>query len=612
MSLIKNHTWKGLAVVAAMLLSVGLMSIQTASAAVTVTTVPAISIDRAVKAVTGGSAPAMTAVGNIVLSGVGGDFSAGGTVILTAPTGWVFDTTAAAVSVTPTGGVNVGGGVNLVQTYTAVAGTLTITATAPATGAATLTIAGLSIQPSALTSNPGAIAISGTAGVTGTAANIGMGAVATVITTNSTSVLSDGSTAATLTIVVRNATGVLISNMVVTLTTSRGTLSATSSTTTTTSVNTGSTGSITNSFRGNGTTGTVAITGTTAAPNASVGTLTTISVVSPSTSPTGIKFFSANNSAHVAAALQSVYTSPVVGARIRFQVTDGAGNGVNGQLVQVTVDKGNVVQGDSSGVPTATNTPGSCAGNNVSASDTSAGPLTIDGTDYDGMVVFTVCAKSGVVGPVKVTAKNLSTNMPDATTTVTTAGPPNKIETTTTGGSITATIKDKDGNEVADGTTITFNVPSFTGTVAPTCTVITNGKAAASAAFSGTGGQVLITVFINDSGAPNSSTCGALGNSAVVAATVTVGAGATPTPGAAGILGTLPTSGKFGLIGVASATTVDALIAAATTGGCNVTSLSITSSGSFLVHIKGAPAAVNTAFAGTAAVPAGGAGLLCG
>jgi adhesin/invasin len=615
LSFIKKHTWKGLTVAAAMLLSVGLMNVQTAQAAYTISVVGSATVNVPVTAQTG-TAPAFTAVSNATVTAVGGDFPNGSTVILTAPTGWRFDVTST-ITATPSGGaVNLGGGAGAAAAVTPTATTATWTSTAATATAITVTFSNITIQPTTTTSNPGAITLSGTAGLSGVAATIGNSAVATVITTNTNSVLSDGSTSATLSITVRAANGAIIPNMVVSLTTNRGTLSASSSTTSSISVNTGPTGTVTNTFRGNGTTGTVAITGTTAAPNASVGTLTTIVVVSPSTSPTGVKFFSANNSAHVAASAQNVYTTPTLATRIRFQVTDGAGNGVNGQLVQVTVDKGNVVQGDFSGNPTAGNSPGTCAGNNVSASDTSTGPLTIDGVDYDGIVVFTVCARPGqAAGPIKVTAKNLSTTMADATTNVTSAGVPNRIEATTTGGAVTVTIKDKDGNEAADGTTVSFGVPAFTGTVAPVCSFTVNGKATASAAFSGTGGQVLITVFINDSGTGNSSTCAALGNAAAVATTVTVGAGAPVPGGPSVILGTVPSAGRFGLIGVASATTVDALVAAARTAGCSVVSLSITSSAAasgWLIHIVGAPGAVNTAFPGTAAVPAGGAGLNCG
>jgi hypothetical protein len=225
--------------------------------------------------------------------------------------------------------------------------------------------------------------------------------------------------------------------------------------------------------------------------------------------------------------------------------------------------------------------------------------VNIDGTDYNGIVESTVCAAPGVVGPIKVTAKNLSTTMTDATTTLTSAGVPNKITATTTGGAVTVTITDKDGNEVAEGTTVAFNVPAFTGTVAPTCTTTTNGKASASAAFSGTGGQVLVTVFINDTGDQPASTCAALGSSAAVATTVNVGAGGGTTPpagGGAGFVGTVPARGSIALLVTAGTTNAASLASALTAAGCPPESIAILEGGVWKIFIPGAPAVVNAAF----------------
>jgi hypothetical protein len=347
-------------------------------------------------------------------------------------------------------------------------------------------------------------------------------------------------------------------------------------------------------FRGNGSTGSAQITATTAAPNQAVATFNA-TVGTTNTSPTQIKFLSANNGAHVAASSTSTYTSPTVGSRVRFQVTNSNGDGVNGQLIQATVDKGYVSAGD-----TSTPLPGSCNGTNTTDSQSSA-TITIDGTQTDGVVEFTVCAKSGTTGTINVTAHNLSTSMTDAKTTVTSAGVPSKVETTVTGNSVTAKVTDKDGNEAADGTVVVFTVPAFTGSVAPTCGTTSSGKVSASAAFSTTGGQVLVTVFINDSGNQPAASCngGAVANGTVAAATASVNVGngtGTGTGTGAGFTGTAPARGSIGLLVTAGATNAASLVSALGTAGCPVESLAILEGGVWKIYINGAPAVVNAAF----------------
>jgi hypothetical protein len=610
---LKKHTWKGLAVVAAMLLSVGLMQAQTAFAAATVTTLG----NTTIPLYTNSGAPAVAAGTGVIGTPAGGSFTTvnpigitlgaagdlAGNITLTAPAGWGFGGTLPAPSSTAPG---VTFGVHVYAAYGS-ANTATITVTAANTGPGILTIAGLQLKPvdSGATSVTGNITMSAVGGLpagtnvaTITPAQTGILIYSGATTAPAvTTVTSDGTTSVGLTFNVRSAANAQVVNTVVNVTVSRGTLSVTSNTTSSTSCSTGSTGSsCTLTFRGNGTTGTAQVTATTAAPNEAVATYN-LTVGSATTTPTAIKHFSTNNSGHVAASIDNTYTTPALAARVRFQVTGGSGTGVNSELIQATVDKGYIAQGDSSANPTAGNQPGSCSGNNTTASDTSHGPVSIDGTDHDGIVEFTVCAKSGTTGPIKVTAKNLSTTMTDASTTVLAAGVPNKIETTVSGGAVTVTVKDKDGNEVADGTTVSFGVPAFTGTVAPTCTTTTNGKATAAAAFSGAGGQVLITVFINDSGSGSASTCGALGNSAVAAVTVNVGAGGGgggATGG--GFTGTAPARGSIGLLVTNQVSTAAGLVSALAAAGCTVESLAVLEGGIWKIYINGAPAVVNAAF----------------
>jgi hypothetical protein len=590
LSQIKKHTWKGLAVVAAMLLSVGLMT-QTVFAAATVTqqatgtiwvgtgTAPLTFEALQTNLIITESGPAQFATG------------AGGAITMTPPAGWIFGP---APSVTGTNGL-AGGAV------TAVGGaSITITFTAVSTGSAgVLTVSNIQLQATGPGSAAGDI-VKAAGGDTQIATGTVLGHVEpvntkiTITATPDATVSSDGTDTATLSFLVRGSTNNNLPSVVVNVTTSRGTLSVTSNTTSSSACATSAAGAAcTLTLRGNGTTGSAQITATTASPNEAVATFTA-QVGAPTTAATSIKHFSTNNSGHVAASTQNVYTSPTVGARVRFQALSSGTNGVNGELIQATVDKGYIVQGDTSG---GTAGPGSCAGNNTTASDTTHGPVLIDGTDYNGIAEFTVCAAPGVVGPIKVTAKNLSTTMTDATTTLTSAGVPNKITATTSGGAVTATITDKDNNEVAEGTTVAFNVPAFTGTVAPQCTTTTNGKASAAAAFSGSGGQVLITVFVNDTGNAPASTCAALGSSAAVAQTINVGAGGGTTPGGgSGFIGTAPGPDGIALLVTAGATNATSLVSAFAAAGCTVESLAILEGGAWKIYINGAPAVVNSAF----------------
>jgi hypothetical protein len=537
---------------------------------------------------------------NLVITESGpAQFGVGTTLTLIAPAGWAFD------AATPP---SVSGTNSLAATAAAAAGVYTITFTTASTGGAgVLTVSNIRVAATGAGSASADI-LSG-----GTTPQIAAGTVLGHIDPTNTrigiaatpdaTVSSDGTDSATLTFTVLGATNNPLAGILVSVTTSRGTLSATSNTTVSSACATGAAGTCTLTFRGNGSTGTAQITATTASPNEAVATFN-VTVGSANTTPTAVKHFSTNNSGHVAASAQNVYTSPTVGSRVRFQVTGGSGDGVNGELIQVTVDKGYVVQGDSSGNPTAGNQPGGCTGNNTTASDTSHGPVTIDGTDYQGIVEFTVCARAGQVGPIKVTAKNLSTTMADGTTTLTSAGVPSQLTVTSTGGAISVVVKDKDGNEAADGTVVNAVAPAFSGAVSPNCTTTTNGKAGFAAAASGTSVQVIITVFINDSGDGSAGTCANLPSTVAASTTQNIGPGGTTTPGGGtggGFTGTAPARGSIGLLVTNQPSTAAGLVSALAAAGCTVESLAVLESGIWKIYINGAPAVVNAQFPGTVA-----------
>ena len=126
----------------------------------------------------------------------------------------------------------------------------------------------------------------------------------------------------------------------------------------------------------------------------------------------------------------------------------------------------------------------------------------------------------------------------------------------------------------------------------------TTPTASASAPFCGSGGQVLVTVFINDTGNAPASTCAALGSSAPVAMTVNLGSGVTPpaTGGGSGFIGTAPARGSIALLVTAGPTNAASLVSAFATAGCTVESLAILEGGVWKIYINGAPAVVNSAF----------------
>jgi hypothetical protein len=574
------------------MLSTGLL-VQSAFAAATVTTPSVTNVGLGTNAGTG-SGLFTTLNALTITAGAAGDFA--GSLVIAPPTGWEFGGTAPSVT-------NNAGAVFGAPVVAAGSATFPVTTSNTTTGA--MTITGLQIRPltagsatgnlTVATSPFGGLAVGSSLGtVNATPFSIGIAA------TPDATVASDGTDSATLTFTVTNSANAPVAGVLVSVTASRGTLSATSNTTSTSACATGAAGTCTLTFRGNGTTGTAQITATTAAPNEAVATFN-VTVGSANTTPTAVKHFSTNNSGHIAANQQSVYTSPVIASRVRFQVTGGSNTGVNNELIQATVDKGFIVQGNSSGVP-GTN-PGSCQGSNTTASDTSHGPVNIDGTDYDGIVEFTVCAEAGKPGPIKVTAKNLSTSMADATTTLTAAGVPSQITATVTGGAISVEIKDKDGNQAADGTVVTAVAPAFSGAVSPTCTTTSNGKAGFSAAASSATVQVILTVFINDAGDGAPGTCAALGSVAAASTTVNVGGGGTGTPGGSGggFTGTAPARGSIGLLVTNQASSAAGLVSALAAAGCTVESLAVLESGVWKIYINGAPAVVNTAFPGSVA-----------
>lgn len=402
--------------------------------------------------------------------------------------------------------------------------------------------------------------------------------------------------------------------LVVQWTASRGTLSVTSSTTQSNASVTGSNCQATITFRGNGSTGTANITAITRAPAAAVGQIN-VTITSGTITPSILKYRDATNSGHVAASVESSYISTNRVTQVRFRTTNADDQGANGQLIMAMVDRGSIAtwtDGNGNNVVDTAEVPGSCPDNSVTATFITKTNI-IDGTGTEGTAVFFVCAKSGEApGQIRVTAKNLSTTMPDAVATVNSAGVPARISATASGNSVSVIVTDQAGNPVAENTPVVFQVPSFTGTVSPACALTSGGRAAGSAAFSGSGGQVLVTVFHNTSG--SAATCPSGGNTVSASTTVAVGPGVFSGPGLvaspaeavgpitpASFGGPIPARGTTGLLVNMIAASPQSIVVALNSVGCSVESLGQLESGVWRMYVVGAPARINAPF--TPSVP---------
>ena len=350
-------------------------------------------------------------------------------------------------------------------------------------------------------------------------------------------------------------------------------------------------------YRGSGNTVT---TDTAIASNTSINAVSTITI--NLTAPTG------NTASKLAIMAPSVlaigptvtnvspgYQSPTLGSDISVQVTDSSGLGVNGQVVLITVDRGAVVANTGFGTVVGTACNGATA-KSVTGT-TASGPATRGaGTNTAGVINVTICGnQTDAAGKLTITAQNVSTSMANATSSLSMAGRPAKIEATATGNSITAKVIDAGGNAVADGTPIRFTMSANAGALSTTCTTSTNGQASSVVALIAATGTVIVSSDWNETGA--ASTCGAAGTQQV-AASVTVPGGSTGGTGGTGpgtiSSGSIPAAGGFGLIVYGGP--INALVTAT---GCPAASSAFwaTINGNFVTYVPGTTiTAVNADF----------------
>ncbi len=499
------------------------------------------------------------------------------------------------------------------------AGSTTITITSVTAGVDTVSLSAVKLTFAANTAPGTAVAV--TAGGTGvgslTAGRLVLGlGTSTACTGGATripqSVSADPNAAgAALCSYVSDTTGAALASLPVTFSVSQGVVSTGTSKATTALTN--ASGLAATNYRGSGNNVT---TDTAIASNSSINAVSTLSI--NLTAPTGN---TASKVTIMAPSVQSIaatvtntspnYQSPSTGADVTVQVTDSAGLGVNGQVVLVTVDRGAIVANTGFAGTIATVCNGATS-KSVTATTGSNPASRGAGTNTSGVINVTVCGnQTDAAGKMMLTAQNISTTMANATASIAMAGRPAKIEATANGNTVTATVTDAAGNRVADNTPVRFTISSNAGAVSTACAPTTNGVASSVAALVAATGTVIISADWNETGA--AATCAAAG-SQQIATSVTVpggtsgGTGGTGGTGSGQITsGSIPQGGGFGLI-VFGGGTIQQLVAAT---GCPTASMALwaTVAGNFVTYVPGTTiGAVNADFMATfpsGVIPAG-------
>ena len=281
-------------------------------------------------------------------------------------------------------------------------------------------------------------------------------------------------------------------------------------------------GGVCTNYRGGGG---IASTDTAIASNSSNNSVSTLAITL--TSPTGNTASKLSITAPTQLAVSPTqtnvspgYVSTQTQTNFSVQVTDSAGLGVNGQVVLVSTDKGALVSGF-----------GAACGTSKAVTATSAtGALTVGGETKAGAIQLTYCGnQTDAAGQATITAQNISVSMANATTTVSTAGRPNKVNATYANGVISATVTDAAGNNVADNTPVLFTISSNAGAVSNTCNLSSNGKASSAVSLNSGSGSVIVSAGYNETGAAATCTVGATGSQSV-STVVNIGTVVTPPP----------------------------------------------------------------------------------
>ena len=595
---IKSIAFSGLAVLVAVVMSLGLMAQPTKAAAVAATASVAETISN--------NQTAFIEIGPITFTEPAAGTWVAADTISFAHAG----ITSAAAAISGSTGCT-----NCTPTYGANATSLAITAVTAGVDTVVLNAVRLNLTasaaPSAIAVNAGGTAIGtittsrlvlGYAAATGCNAGAGVMGIATRVTQ---SVSADPAAAGgALCTFNADAAGAAAPSLPVAFSVSQGVVST--GTAKSTTALSSSTGLAATNYRGSGNTVT---TDTAIASNTSINQVSTITI--SLTAPTGNTASKlVVNAPSILAIAPTVtntspnYQSPNIGADVSVQVQDSAGLGVNGQTILISVDRGAVVLNSAYGTAIATICNGATA---KSATGTSASGVATRGagTNTAGIVQVTVCGnQTDAPGKVTVTAQNVTTTMANATTTISHAGRPAKVEATATGNAITAKVTDAGGNNVADGTPIRFTISANAGASSTACTTSTNGQASSVIALIAATGTVIVSTDWNETGV--AATCGVAG-AQQAAASVTVPGGTassgTPTTPTAGAVtsGSVPAAGGFGFFVYGGPVSG---LAAATGCPAGTAAFWATVNGEFVTNVPGTTiSAVNAAF--NAAFPNG-------
>lgn len=630
---IKSSAFSGLAILVAVVMSLGLMA-QPASAATTVAAgTKTVSIATNVATGTG----ACTTLTSLVLSEAAAAESANAsTFILTTPTGWSW-CAAGSIAVSPLSNAALPTTSPTASVATTSATVLTATVNGvSATNAVKFTWGSLGIRPDTAASASGNVALTGT-GATNNAAAIVITAGGSMTgaysitplrllapgttcdatgmalyATQPQTVPADGSAAWVICGLVLDDSSNPASGAGVTFTVSTGIVSTGTSKTVLAVSN--STGYVTTTYRGQGN---VTATDTLVATYTLKNAVATQSItLVPASGGTASKVvFGASNLTAVAAVTTNTspgYVSPTYGLQTSVQVQDAAGLGVTGQVVLITIDRGSLVDGLN----------GACTGvtaKSISPTTASETPV-VGGTAAAGTIAFTVCTNQlDAPGKATVTAQNISTTMANGTLAVTMAGRPAKIDATATGNTVTAKISDSAGNPVADGTPVRFTMSQNAGAVSSACTTSTNGQASSVVALIAATGTVIVSTDWYETGTNVSGCVAAAAANQTTAVTATTGtqtlatsvtvpggtaSSGTPTTPTAGTVssGSVPAAGGFGLIVFGGP--ISGLAAAACPGNTATAAFWATISGDYVTYVPGTTiTAVNAAF--NAAFPSG-------
>ena len=586
MSSITKFAWSGVAVVLAVFLTLGVMTPKPASAGIVWTGgATTVSIIPAVTTTTGPGTSTVLASAITATSGAAGDFVTTHTIILVVPTGYKWDTTvtpthtypAGTTAAAPTYSKSTGEACSATSCSNMI---LTLAGTSTAAGA--LVIGGGGVIPKVValgnttasgwitigggTSafalpglNVAFLTISGAAGaatqlsLVRTASSTACGAT-NPVTSTATSLVADGAVGTQLCASLTDAVGMPVAGVAVTFTVSVGYVST--GTGKTTVAFTSAAGNATTSYRGAGNTATTD-TAVASVPSLSiVATPLSITLTTPSGSTAAKVTIQAATTPALGLQVSNTapgYSSPSVASNLAIQVTDSSGLGVNGQSVQISVDRGGLVANAAFATTTQTALQTLCTASparSIIVTTVGTDLLAVGGSATAGAGDFVVCTNQvDGAGKITVTVSNITTSMANATYTTAQANRPASVTVKVDGSTLTATVRDAGGNLVADGTPINFTMSSNVGALSTTCTTSSNGTASSVAALAGATGSVLVSTNWGEAGTiATTSTCAVAGAQSI-ARSVSLPSGE---GGAAAVEAPKPAAGSGLLVGSAT------------------------------------------------------------